>query len=246
MCHDILVEHITKNIIKRYCETRSNSVFDRFLELAKYLRTLDGSENVEKAKHVENSIAALSPFIKVLNMAQTDGSDWPSLYREFSKAVADTITFGSDSLAAVAEKRRNFLLNPVVSLDLYAKDSSTLSEDCEKRLTRWLEALQIPEFTKFVCDREFHSSTVVPRRLQLFIEHKVNSITVSEAAVERCFSVHKLIHSPMRSSISDDLVDDILFIHYNHSYKYNCFTPTATNDDIDALESLSKLDEDDD
>jgi hypothetical protein len=30
-----------------------------------------------------------------------------------------------------------------------------------------------------------------------------------------------------------------------HIYKYDCFTPTATDDDIDALESLSKLDEDD-
>ena len=69
-------------------------------------------------------------------------------------------------------------------------------------------------------------------------------MTVSEAAVERCFDIHKLIHSSIRSSISDELVDDIRFIRYNH--KNNCFSATATNDDelfqIDNLKNFDDVD----
>jgi hypothetical protein len=66
---------------------------------------------------------------------------------------------------------------------------------------------------------------------------------VSEAAVERCFSVHKFIHSPLRASMSDELVDDILFIRYNHSYKYDIFSG-CTTDDLPELE-YAAIDDDD-
>ena len=45
-------------------------------------------------------------------------------------------------------------------------------------------------------------------------------IAVSEASVERCFNIHKRMHSPFRASISPDVVDDVLFIRYNNPYKF--------------------------
>lgn len=243
---EILLDYIKRNIIKRYCETRWNSVYDRFVDLAKHLRALDEAASADILTRIDNAIAALSPFITVLNIAQKDGCDWSTLYKEFCKAVAKTSECGRDSLAAVAEKRRDFLMNPIVCLDLFVNEKVPLTEACERRLTKWLEALGICEFSQYICDREFHTVANTPRRLRLFLDHKVKSIAVSEAAVERCFNIHKLIHTPMRSSISDELVDDILFIRYNHSHKYDCFSAPATNDELVEIDTFENLDDVDD
>ena len=43
---------------------------------------------------------------------------------------------------------------------------------------------------------------------------------MNEATVERCFSAHKRIHTPMRASLHDESVNDLLSIRYNHQSKY--------------------------
>ena len=60
----------------------------------------------------------------------------------------------------------------------------------------------------------------LPRKLRLFVKEKMSKIVVSEAAAERCFSAHKRIHTPMRASLHDEIVDDLLYIRYNHQSKY--------------------------
>jgi hypothetical protein len=147
-----LLNHIQSGVVKRYCETRWNSVFDRFVDLVKYLKTQDGPSNAAMIVRIENTIAYLSAFIDVLNVAQKDGCDWSRLYKEFSKAVTKTSESGRDNLAAVTEKRRHLLLNPIVCLDMFVNEQRRLPESCEQRLQKWLEALEISEFHRFVCD----------------------------------------------------------------------------------------------
>ena len=60
----------------------------------------------------------------------------------------------------------------------------------------------------------------LPRKLRLFVKEKMSKIPVSEAAVERYFSAHKRIHTPMWASLHDEIVDDLLYIRYNHQSKY--------------------------
>ena len=84
--------------------------------------------NSDMLVRFENTISALSPFIDVLNVAQKDGCDLLTLYKEFSKAVAKTSESGKDNLAAVAANRRHLLLNPVVHLDMFVNEQTQLSE----------------------------------------------------------------------------------------------------------------------
>jgi len=135
---------------------------------------------------IENTISALSLFIDVLNVGQKDGCDLLTLYKEFSKAVAKASESGRDHLAALAENRRHLLLNPVIHLDLFVNEQNQLSEASEGRLHKWLDALGVPEFHQYVWEREFHSNTIILRRLRIFMERKLKTIPVSEAAVERC------------------------------------------------------------
>ena len=44
----------------------------------------------------------------------------------------------------------------------------------------------------------------------VFSEKKLERIQTSEAAVERIFSHHKLVHSQIRASLKDDIVEKIL------------------------------------
>jgi hypothetical protein len=136
-----------------------------------------------------------------------------------------------------------FVLNDIVKLDLFMKGECELSEQSESRLVKWLGALGVDSFEKYVCDREFHGNVAeAPRRLRLFVEHKIPTIAVSEASVERCFSMHKQIHTPLRSSLSDDLVQDILYIRYNHTHLFpNVFTIRKTEcDDEDDMEPFEQ------
>ena len=43
----------------------------------------------------------------------------------------------------------------------------------------------------------------------------MEQIPTSEAAVERVFSRHKLVQSQIRASLRDDMVENIMFLHYN-------------------------------
>ena len=97
-------------------------------------------------------------------------------------------------------------------------------------------------FEEYAADREFHGyDTPVPRKLEMFIKFKLNKISTSEAAVERCFSSHKLIHSPMRASLSDEIVDKLLFIRYNHIIKYPGFVTFDKPEDDAALNELEEF-----
>ena len=238
---NVLLRYINQKEIRRYCETRWNSVFDRFVDLKKLLecRIEDTSSDLERVNAV---VSALQPFIHVLNLAQTDGCSWPSLYRAFDDAVDKCRQRGLDGVVAVAESRRFMLLNDLVAIQQFTSGILlNLDTETENRIVRWFNALGVSDFSTYLADREFHgTSATVPRRLKLFLDHKLQQFTVSEAAVERCFSVHKSIHTPLRASLSKDMVDHILFVRYNVNWKYDIFGSmiTGDSDSFDVYESF--------
>ena len=106
------------------------------------------------------------------------------------------------------------------------------------------------EFDQLIADRDFNGEhATVPRRLELFVNNKITKIAVSEAAVERCFSLHKLVHSALRSSLSNELVIDILFIRYNYLWYYGDIFDSKdrkiTEEEEDELCRLNNIDNDD-
>ena len=61
----------------------------------------------------------------------------------------------------------------------------------------------------------------------MFEEQILNKIAVSEASVERLFSRHKQIHSPLRAALGNDLlVTDCLLIRMSRQYNEAEITDT--------------------
>ena len=59
-----------------------------------------------------------------------------------------------------------------------------------------------------------------PISLKIFADQFLRKIPTSEAAVERVFSRHKLIHTAVQARLSPDVVSEVLFIRYNASQVY--------------------------
>ncbi|OAF71951.1 hypothetical protein A3Q56_00272 [Intoshia linei] len=51
--------------------------------------------------------------------------------------------------------------------------------------------------------------------IHTILKNVLMKLTVSETAVERCFSQHRNIHSNVRSSLFESTLDDSLYIRYN-------------------------------
>lgn len=243
-CFTVLKSYIEIGEIRRYCETRWLSVFDRLTDLSHLLAARETEHEQRLCEQVDSVIAALKPFVKVLNTAQSDGSGWNDVYQGFAASITQSYDKGLQNVAAVAERRLPLLCNEVVKLQLFMNGSVLLDELSEGRISSWLKALKINEFADYLADREFHGVTApVPRRLRIFMEHKLPKIAVSEAAVERCFSRHKIIHSKYRASLTDDVVNDILFIRYNVSWMFPDYNNDISEDQENDLLALHSFDE---
>ena len=127
---------------------------------------------------------------------------------------------------------------------MFVCGTRNLEENEETTLRKWLEALNVQGLYDLIVDREFHGeNATVPRSVRFFIDKKLPKIIASEAAVERCFSLHKLIHCPLRASLSDEVVNDILFVRYNYIWHFgNIFGLKLALNDSDA-ESIQPIDE---
>ena len=166
---------------------------------------------------ITNAIEALTPLIQVLNLAQKDGTSWCQLYHAVMDAFLKVKQSGRDSIVSAVEKRLDLLLNPLVHLFLFLDKKIRMPKNEINIIVKWFEALKIPEFKRFLFSFEMNNNVEISRKLQFFMKYCAEGIAVSEASVERCFSVHRRIHSPMRASLDSSIVEDILFIRYNHS-----------------------------
>ena len=145
-------------------------------------------------------------------------------------------------MALVAQSRKSWILHDIIALNLFYTGELELSDETFRRISDWLNAINVTGFEEYAADREFHGyDTPVPRKPEMFIKFKLNKISTTEAAVERCFSSLKLIHSPMRASLSDEIVDKLLFIQYNHIIKYPGFVTFDKSEDDAALNELEEF-----
>ena len=100
---EVLREFISKNIVKRYVETRWNSIYNRLKDLSVHLNASASDDNHRVRPRVDAAITALEPFIRVLNIAQTDGTTWPQVYDAFCAATTEVHDKGLEWLAEEAE-----------------------------------------------------------------------------------------------------------------------------------------------
>ena len=164
-----------------------------------------------------------------MNAAQSDKSDWMSVFKKLKKVISDARSKGMDRIAEIAEARLPLIQNEIISLASIHNSPEYYNVQHEPKIINWLNALQILGFQQYLINKEFEPTATMDRRLQMFVDHRLATIPVSEAAVERNFSAQKLVHSKVRASLSDDVVNDILFIRYNK--KKLC--PNFFNDDLD-------------
>ena len=64
------------------------------------------------------------------------------------------------------------------------------------------------------------NGTEIKPALKIFRDKFLRKIPTSEAAVERVFSKHKMIHTELRSSLLGTTVEKMLFIRYNIKHAY--------------------------
>ena len=64
------------------------------------------------------------------------------------------------------------------------------------------------------------NGTEIKPALKIFRDIFFRKIPTSEAAVERVFSKHKMIHTELRSSLLGTTVEKMLFIRYNIKHAY--------------------------
>lgn len=133
-------------------------------------------------------------------------------------------------------------MNPIVKLCLFFDEKYILNENDIETLTKWFNALGSPEFEDYLANVYFNKNVELPKGLLWFKKYKIPGIIVSEAAVERCFSIHKRIHTPIRASLSSDTVENILFIRYNHPYDFNA--SNVDGDDCSDCKEIASFDDD--
>ena len=212
---EILKRNIDVGTISRYVATRWNSVYDKLEELLKILKV--DLRNKDDTDKLEAAVIALKPLIDVLNLTQTDGMDWCTTYKSIESMLHIYEDTGRDSMVSIIKRRLQLIENPLVKLIRFVEQNSELDDDTCAELNNWFNALKLFEFEEFLADYILCGTRRIPRKFELFYKYKLPRIAVSEASVERCFGIHKRIHTPLRASLTNDIVEDILFIRYNYS-----------------------------
>ena len=176
----VLLDYISKKLVRRYCETRWNSIFDRFVDLQKHFTANGGPQS--EISCVTAAIGALEPFIKVLNLCQKDGSEWNKIYHEFVNAIAEVQSKGLENVALAAQSRKSWILNEIIALNLFYTGELELSDETFRRISDWLNAINVTGFEEYAADREFHGyDTPVPRKLR-----NVHQVQTQQNFNERC------------------------------------------------------------
>ena len=76
--------------------------------------------------------------------------------------------------------------------------------------------------------------------LHRLLYNTLKKVSIGEAAVERAFSRHKLIHSRLRANLKDPSIDK-LFIRYNFDFIIGVANREV--EEIEVLQTISPLEE---
>ena len=213
---DMLNKHVANGTVPRYVDTRWNS---RIVRMEQLIVKLDDER--EKGK-LSACLQRTRPILDVLNIAQEDTTTWPTMMCKFEELLETLQETGFDEVCTVIEKRRWMLENIVIHLINWLNGKTG---DIDFEMTgKWLQLMKVrSDFDMLYAAREFgaglEGNTIQHYpKLKLFEEQILNKIAVSEASVERLFSRHKQIHSPLRASLGNDLVTDCLLIRISRQY----------------------------
>ena len=212
-CKDALTivqNYVSVGKIKRYVETRWNSVYDRLQELEK--REIVAGEELEC---VQSALVLLNPVIGLLNYAQSNNSNWVDFLEKVNRVKSDISlpAIVVSSMVAYEKCTVNCVTEIVNCVEDKVPEISPISQ-------KWLENLskeRLEELDHLIMMRSISSQTEenVTGQLRKFVDKIVKKIMLSEAEVERVFSRHKSIHTKLRAQLSPEIVEKMLFVRYN-------------------------------
>ena len=97
------------------------------------------------------------------------------------------------------------------------------SQDKVDKTMNWVKGVspKIGDHLKEHYLRVIMEASIDPKiQSKAFRDQLLKKNPMSEAAFERVFSRHKLVHSPLKSCLKLDIVDKMLFVRYNIAFFY--------------------------
>ena len=159
----------------------------------------------------------------ILNFAQSDSSNWEKLFDNIVSEKRKRRSLGFPEMADIIAWYIPWLEN-LVSLALQIlKEKGDFSEDAIGSAIEWINMAspKIGEkLQQYYLSIVMDSQSTIELSLKVFRDQFLKRIPTSEAAVERVFSRHKLVHTSMRAKMKSEIVEKMLFVRYNLRYLY--------------------------
>ena len=226
----IVEKFVSEGKVKRYVETRWNSLFDKLGEILRgpFLIAPQEKNDLEKSQKL------IQPVIDVLNYSQKNDAIWDVFINKYKKLMTDQTLprVTVDSL----KKYEKYLVNCITEILNAIENASEISE----KTSDWLRSFSIDRLTDIETAAMMHSIDIDKKTSENLLKFKrivLSKFSVSEAEVERVFARHKAVHTNMRARLQNELVEQMLFIRYN---AFVCkMVPTAFDDLYDDEENES-------
>ena len=202
--------------ISRNAETRCNSRIRKMIELQKCLEKPNSENASLELVQLTHAIVVLTPFLTILNRAQSDNYDWGLLYTELKSQAKQMKDLGYDQFHDIILHYLSWVKNPVtICLQIIGGDIFDIAEGDVEKCMKWVEKT-CPNVLDNLENRYFQCVVGEPaplkHNLKIFANEFLKKFATSEAAVEHVFSRYKLVHSKIRASLKDEIVEKILFI----------------------------------
>ena len=224
--NEVLVRHISDGNVKRYCETRWNSRIERMNDLVKKLSGISGHSDMvkEDIQILHHALAMLQPLLDILNRSQSDSYNWQDFLNSVEKQATRNIDLGYKEVSAIIYWYVPWLHNNVSILLAIIDGNIDFSENAINSAVEWLKQISAKICddleSRFLDSAMGLNGTKIKPALKIFRDKFLRKIPTSEAAVERVFSKHKMIHTELRSSLLGTTVEKMLFIRYNIKHAY--------------------------
>lgn len=169
-----------------------------------------------------------------MNQVQSDNYNWELFITQYKNVKKHFVDHEYTKLADIFSFYEKWTINNVSSA-IGLVNGVILNESFVEKTLKWVSKISKPigdalkkRYLSIVMEKDVEASNI----LQIFKSNFLNHIPTSEAAVERVFSRHKLIHSQIRNSLKAGTVDSMLFVRYNVSYLYkSIFADKMEEDD---------------
>ena len=215
--NEVLEKFIKNGEISRYCDTRWNSRIEKMIELQEKLQK-DEPDDLD-ITCITHAVIILKPMLTTLDQAQSDNCDWYTVYTQLETQSRRARDIGYDQLRTIIDSYLPYTRNSVtVALLVLKGDFAKCSSQEVDMSSNWIRKISpsiAEDFDNYYLNAVMASNSVPTMALKVFTTQFLERIPTSEAAVERVFSRHKLVHSQIRASLKVDIVEKILFLRYS-------------------------------